>query len=153
MHKRVQFLVRFVNHCLMVQYDCRQNITDVIVIGNSTSFHIVYPSVASDNIWNCSKFVERVAAAAASFVTGSANKFTHGFPSMGLEDLFVRTPDGNLKVSFIADIGLYHPKTQLPIIRSCTLVDHEPILLSDLNKFPCSASDELVSDTIISYSQ
>ena len=70
MHERVQFLIRFVNHCLMVQYHCRQDLTDVIIIGSSTSFRIVYPRVAFDNIWNCGKFVKRVAAAAASFVTG-----------------------------------------------------------------------------------
>ena len=159
MNKKVQFLTRFVNHCLMVEYNCRQDITDVVIIGSSSSFRIVYPTVSFDNIRSCGQFVERVATAAASYIAGSATKYTHGFPSMGLEDLFIGTLDENVKWRFIADIGLYRPNTQLSIIPhcvphySCTLVDNEPILLSELNKFPCSDSAELVSGTMITYSQ
>ena len=146
----VDCLIRYVNHCLNVQFGKQCSRSDVVILDSSTnekfSQHIIYPAVIFRNNTECGYFVKALADAARIKMLGEGDTlFTSGY-GYDVDFLF---QSGERDGAFLADLGVYTRNRHFRLWRSSKLERNIPLVVAEESKYSIVSAEQIFNDSIV----
>lgn len=150
----VDILIRYVNHCLLVDYTKTIGFRQVLRLDATTptkfTQHLIYPEVVFESIQECGNFVRRLTEAARAAVEGelTPNELTQEFSIDELRLLFVQQPDVNGK-TFIANSTVYSRNQHFRLFKSSSVGKTDHLEVAVENCSPNFSDEQIFNDSLV----